>query len=334
MAPECVPGLLARRNGRVEEGPTRSFIQDLDALPWVSRVYQRFLPIDRYFYSIARHPVVTLISGRGCPHRCQFCVYPQTMHGRRYRRRSPEDIANEMLWVQRNMPAVREIFFEDDTFTVNRAHAERTCHLMLELGVRLPWTANSRCDVDLETLQTMRRANCRLLCVGVESGNQEILDNTGKAIRLERIEQFARDARRAGILIHGCFMVGNPGETPETMEQTFQFARRLNFDTAQFFPLMVYPGTEAYEWARSNGYLRTEDYRRWLDKDGCHNCVIDLPGLPAEELVRFCDQARRRYYLRPRYICGKVRQVVTHPREGKRVIKASKTFFRYLARRG
>jgi len=330
----ALPGLVARRNGRLEEGEPREAIEDLDALPWVSPVYERFLPIRRYFYSIARHPVVTLVSGRGCPHGCTFCVYPQTLHGRRYRRRSPEDIVGEMLWVERHLPVVREIFLEDDTFTVDRAHVTRACELLRERGLRLPWTANSRCDVDLDTLRIMRTAGCRLLCVGVESGSQEILDNVGKGIRLERIEQFAEEARRAGILVHGCFMVGNPGETRETMEQTFRFALRLGFDTAQFFPLMVYPGTKAYDWAQKNGYLRTEDYRQWLDKEGCHNCVIDLPGLPAEQLVRFCDRARRRYYIRPSYLLQKSRQIVACPGELKRIAKAAKTFSSYLARRG
>jgi hypothetical protein len=97
---------------------------------------------------------------------------------------------------------------------------------------------------------------------------------------------------------------------------------------------MVYPGTAAYEWAKENGYLITEDYSRWLDEEGCHNCVVSRPGLSAEDLVRFCDRARRRYYLRPAYIAAKVWQVLRHPNEAKRVLKAARTFSRYLLTRG
>jgi len=332
--PVSVPGLLTRKNAEIEDGGEREPVLDLDSLPWVSRVYRRHLPISRYFYSITRHPVVALVTGRGCPYRCHFCVYPQTLHGRGYRHRSPEDVVDEILWIQREMPGVREIFFEDDTLTVNRSHVTRICELMLERGVRVPWTANSRCDVEAETLRLMRRAGCRLLCVGVESGNQEVLDATGKNLRLEQVERFAADARSAGILLHGCFMVGNPGETPDTMEETFRFARRLPFDTVQFFPLMVYPGTRAYDWARENGYLRTEDYSEWLDSEGSHNCVLDLPGLTAEDLVRFCDRARRRYYLRPSYIGKKAVQAATHPRETVRLLRAARALGRHLLRRG
>ena len=330
---EGVAGLLWRSGEAVSEGPERPWIDPLDDLPWVSQVYQRYLPIESYFYSITRCPVITLIAGRGCPYRCRFCVYPQTMHGHRYRRRNPADVVEEMAWIEQHMPHVKEIFFEDDTLTADKGRVMEMCSLIVERGLRIPWTANSRADVDLETLRTMKRANCRLLCVGVESGVQEILDRMGKKITLGQIEQYARDARSAGIMVHGCFLVGCEGETAQTMEETFQFAKRLKFDTAQFFPLMVYPGTAAFEWAKSAGFLLTEEFNRWIDEEGCHNCVVSRPGLSSEDLVIFCDQARRRYYLRPAYMFSKAWQVVTRPGELRRVARASRTFFRYLATR-
>lgn len=329
-----VPGLLRRHNGRILDGGPRPYLEDLDSLPWVSRVYREFLPIRSYFYSITQYPVLTLITGRGCPHRCLYCVYPQTMHGHKYRVRSPEDVVAEMAYIREEIPYIKEIFFEDDTLTVDKARVMKLCGLLTEKGIKISWTANSRCDVDFETLSAMKKAGCRLLCVGVESGNQEILDNMRKRITLDRVEQFAKDAKRAGLMIHGCFMVGNPGETRETMKETLDFAMRLAFDTAQFFPLMVYPGTEAYRWAKQNDYLTTNDFSRWVDDEGCHNCVINLPGLTAEDLVRFCDQARRRYYLRPRYMAGKSLQILKHPKEFKRVFRAARTLLRYLITRG
>jgi len=164
----------------------------------------------------------------------------------------------------------------------------------------------------------------------VESGDQRILDNINKALRLEQVEQFVENARRAGILIHACFIVGNHGETPETMERTLAFAKRLRPDTAQFFPLMVYPGTKAYTWALENDYLTTRDFSEWLTPEGLHNCVVSTPELSSADLVAFCDQARRSFYLRPSYVLAKVGQVLAHPTEAKRILKASRTFFRYL----
>lgn len=328
------PGVYFKPEGQPPRlSSPRPYIDNLDELPLVSQVYAKHLNYRDYFYSITQYPEITLITGRGCPYQCTFCQYPQTMHGHAYRYRSVESVVDEFEWIEKNLPDVKEVFIEDDTLTVNRARMVELSKRMIERGVKLPWTANSRCDVDLETLQWMKKAHCRLLCVGVESGNDEILKNIKKRLSTERIRQFSKDSRKSGILIHGCFMVGNQGETKETMEQTFQFAKELNFDTAQFFPLMVYPGTEAFEWVKQNGYLTTEDYSEWLTEEGTHNCVVSRPGLTRDDLVEFCNNARRRYYLRPSYMVSKMKQVITHPTERKRVLKASRTFFKYLVKK-
>ena len=138
------------------------------------------------------------------------------------------------------------------------------------------------------------------------------------------------EARKAGVLIHGCFMVGLPGETRETMEETLNLAMRLNPDTVQFYPVMIYPGTEAYTWYQERGLIATSDFSKWITPEGLHNTVISTETLSSEGLVRFCDDARRRFYLRPSYILYKFKQMVTNPREIKRTLKAGRTFFKYL----
>ncbi len=153
-----------------------------------------------------------------------------------------------------------------------------------------------------------------------------------KGIKVEQFFKFRRAARKAGILIHGCFMVGNPGETRETMQATLKVAKSLNPDTAQFFPLMVYPGTEAYEWAKQNGYLITTDFAQWLTAEGLHRSIVSRPDLTAAELIQFCDHARRAFYLRPRYVFSKIAQIIRRPGEARRILKAAKTFVRYLFR--
>ncbi len=322
----------AIRHPQVVHNPDRPLIQDLDALPFVSQVYARHLHIPDYFYAMARHPVVTIITGRGCPYRCTYCLFPQTLQMRGYRRRSVENVAAEFEWIQEHLPQVRDIFIEDDTFTVNRQRCRALCQALINRGLKLTWTANARADVDYETLRLMRAAGCRSLCVGFESGDQSILDNMEKSITVEQMRAFMADARRAGILVHGCFMVGNPGETRETVKRTLTFAKELNPDTAQFFPLMVYPGTAAYEWARANGYLTTQDFSRWLTPAGMHNTVVSYPWLTAGEMVAFCDYARRSFYLRPRYIVTKLAQMLTRPGEAGRTVRSLRTFAPYLWR--
>jgi len=200
----------------------------------------------------------------------------------------------------------------------------------MERGIRIPWTANSRIELDLETLKRMKNAGCRQLCVGFESGNQDVLDSMRKGTRLERMFRFMEDAREAGILVHGCFMTGFPGETPELVEETISLAIKLNPDTAQFYPVMVYPGTEAYEEYSQKGWLATQDFRQWVTPEGLHNCVVRNEYLTSSQLVKLCDSARRRFYLRPRYIAYKIIQMVQKPTEIVRTAKAVRVFFKHL----
>ncbi len=328
-----VAGLSFRQDDAIIHNPDRPFIENLDALPFVTRVYKSHLNPLRYFYAITPYPQVAIVTGRGCPHQCVYCVFPQTFHGRRYRYRSPANVVAEFEYIARELPQVRHVFIEDDTLTVNRERCRELAELVRQARTGLTFTANSRADVDFETLKALKAAGCRMLCVGFESGDDEVLRQIRKGIRTEQMKRFMRDARRAGILVHGCFMAGCPGETPQSLHRTLELAKELNPDTAQFFPLMVYPGTEAFSWAERNGYLRTRDFRQWVTPDGLHNCVVDLPGLRAEDLVAWCDDARRQFYLRPRYIISKLAQVTSHTDEFVRVVKAARAFLPFLFRR-
>jgi len=328
-----IAGLSWRRDGQIVHNPPRSPLEDLDRLPFVSEAYRRFLRIEDYFNPNALWPMVTIIAGRGCPHGCTFCVYPQTITGRRYRLRSPEHVMEEMAYIVEAFPQARSVFFEDDTLGADPERCLRLCELIRRRGIRISWTANARVDMDRSLLGAMKGAGCRCLCVGFESGSQELLDRVRKGITLEQMFSFMEEARRVGLRVHGCFMVGLPGETRQTMEQTLRLAKRLNPDTAQFYPMMVYPGTEAYEEYRRRGMLTTEDFRQWLTPEGLHNTVIRTSELDPRELVAFCDRARREFYLRPRWLIRKALDVIRDPRgEGVRVLKAFRTFWRYLWR--
>ncbi len=326
---------IAWRNSRGEtkRNEPRPYITDLDSLPMVSAVYRKHLSVEPYFYGHSRHPLIVIMTGRGCPFRCTYCVVPQVLQGHRYRRRSVASVVEEFVYIKENFPQVREIMIEDDTLTADALRCrELSAALVGARATGIPWSANSRADVDYETMAAMRKAGCRLFCVGFESGDQQILDNIQKGTTLEKIRRFMKDAKRAGILIHGCFMVGNRGETRETLETTLRFAKELSPDTAQFFPIMVYPGTSDYTYFKEKGWIVTEDFRQWLTDDGMHSSVVSNPSLSYETLVDFCDRARREFYLRPSYLAAKALQALSNPGEAKRLLMGGRTLFGHLLR--
>jgi len=248
--------------------------------------------------------------------------------------RSAKHVAREFELIAEYFPQIREIVVEDDTFSIDSRRVEEVSDALISSGNRVPWTANVRANLSLEAMQKMKAAGCRLIIVGYESGSQNVLDNVSKGTTVEQNMAFAVRARKAGLLVHGCFMAGNPGETIDTLEETFLMAVKLRPDTAQFFPIMAYPGTSLYRDYSERGLLLTGNYDQWVTPEGLHNCVVNLPDLSAFALVAWCDDARRRFYLRPSYLAYKAFQTIAHPMtEGRRTLRAFGTFRKHLFRR-
>ena len=329
---DSVDGLSFREGQDIIHNRNRDLIENVDKVPFLSRVYQRHLDVKNYYFAAADYPVIQIITARGCPHRCFFCVYPQIFHNRKFRPRSAENVVEEFLYIRDNFPEVKEIGFEDDTFTVSRKRTREICRLLIENKNKLKWYANVRSDLDFETMSLMKEARCRLLVVGFESASQKVLDGMHKGLKLEQSIEFMKYAKKLRILVHGCIMVGNPGETRETMEESFSFAKKLGCDSMQFYPLIVYPGTEAYEWAKAHGYLLTEDFSQWLTSTYAHNCVISFPHLSRKEMVNFCEEAYKRYHFNFKYLAGKLLQMVACPSEGRRTIRSALKYLAYLRR--
>lgn len=330
-----IAGLAFRTPEGTDFQPEGPKIENLTELPWVSKVYKKHLYscYKRYFYGANLNPLIVILSGRGCPNRCSYCVIPQTINGHIFRRRDPEDVVNELEYIVNNFEDLGEVFFEDDTFTADHRHVRRICELILERGLKITWSCNARADVPLDLLQLMKKAGGREMCVGFESASPEVLKNIHKGIKnTDKAVEFTKNARKAGMLVHGCFMVGNPGDTPETLRMTLDYAKKLNPNTAQFYPIMAYPGTEAYKEALASGALKTRDYSQWLDKDGYHRTTISRGELTSQKLVDFCDQARREFYLRPSYILRQGIMSLKNPRERYRVLRGFKTLVKHLFR--
>jgi radical SAM superfamily enzyme YgiQ (UPF0313 family) len=259
-------------------------------------------------------------------------LFPQVMYGRRYRAMSVERVVAEMEYDLRLFPFLREIMFEDDTLTLpsQLPRLHRLCETILRRGIRISWSANARPDLDdLETLRLMRRAGCRMLCVGFEFGDQELLDRVRKGTRLERMERFAHLAHQAGIRLHGCFMIGGPGETRQSALRTIEFACRLPLETVQFSGVCAYPGTEFYRWARKHGYLVPRSWPQWVDQKGEQRAIVGFPWLPVEEINRLVDLGLRRFYLRPRQVARLVRRLA-RPHELRTTIHGLKGFVDYF----
>ena len=326
-----VRGLCVRtENGLVRTKPMPP-MNDLDDIPFASEFIHEHLDEHDYFFAAATYPSIQIFTGRGCPFRCNFCVYPQTMHGHIFRARSAKNVVDEFEYIATHFHDVKEIVIEDDTFTVNKKRVIDICNLLIErkLNKRFKWLCNARVNLDLETMRIMKKAGCRLIIPGIETGSQQILDNIEKGTKVSQFYEYVSNAKKAGLLIHACYMVGNQGETKETMKQTLDLALKLNTDTAQFFPLIPYPGTKAYDWAKSNGYIEL-DYSKYCLPDGTHNTVLSFPGLSSKEMVDFCNYARKRYYLRLSYIMHRIYMGIRNPSDLKRSIKAFGKLKHYL----
>lgn len=325
-----VLGISYCENGELKENKDRPYIENLDDLPFVSAVYKKYLDIEDYFYAHVSFPTISIFSSRGCPSKCFYCMYSQVMFGKQYRKRSAKNLFDECVYIKRNFPDVKEILIDDDNFSVDQKNVQEFCKLMIESKLGLKWVVQCRVTLKYNTMVLMKKAGCRLVVVGYESGSQKVLDGMHKGITLEQSRRFNAAAKKAKMRVHGCFMVGNPGETKATMKETLEFSKSLRMDTVQYFPLIVYPGTEAWTWAKENHYINAKSYDEWLTADGMHNCVLSRPELSSQELVEFCNYARKQFYLRPSYMLMKLGECLTSKEDFIRTWKAFGTFRKYL----
>lgn len=301
---DAVDGITWKnQSGKVVVNKDRPWLDNLDSLPMVSKVYEKFLDVNDYCYAFAQKPMIQIFSARGCPFHCNFCSYPESMSGRRFRRRSIQNFVDELEYIHNNMSYIREIFIEDDTFTVDKQRVKDVCKEIKRRNLKIIWSCNTRADtLDYETMSIMKDSGCRLLVVGYESGNQQVLDETKKGIKIQQSEEFAKNAKKLGIKVFGCFMIGLKGDNPETIEDTFRFAKKIYPDMVFFQQAVPFPGTEFYQWAKDKGYLRTEDYSKWLNQDGYLDCLVDYPYADHKQIEKIRDNLMSRYYFSFTYL--------------------------------
>ena len=296
-----VDGLSYRNaDGKIIHNREREMIQNMDVLPWVADVYKRNLKIENYFIGYLLHPYVSLYTGRGCPAQCSFCLWPQTIGGHKYRVRSAQNVADEMAYMKKVFPQVREFFFDDDTFTANLPRARDIAKKLGPLG--LTWSCNSRANLDYDTIKSFKDNGLRLFLVGYESGNDDILTRIKKGVTMDEMRRFTKACHQAGVVIHGTFILGLPVETKQSIENTIDFAKELDVFSLQVSLAAPYPGTELFEQARLNGWFVKKDKTDLVEDDGFQQSTLEYPEATKEEIFEAVDRFYRSYYLRPKPI--------------------------------
>lgn len=323
-----LPGVSYRSNGRFSHNPDGGFIENLDELPWVTRVYKRDLDITQYNVPFLLRPFVAFYTSRGCPALCTFCLWPQTHSGHRWRRRSAEDVAAEFRYARDSFPGLKEVFFDDDTFNYQKG---RTIELSKKLKpLNFTWSCTSRVTTDYETLKAMKEAGCRLLIVGYESGDPQILKNVRKGATIDMALRFTRDCKKLGLLVHGDFIVGLPGESRQSLRRTIDFAKRLDCETVQVSIAHPYPGTEFHDYAARNHLLTFESM---TDESGHQLPTVVYPGLDRAELLDWVERFYGEYYFRPRVIWRLARKALWDGAERRRLFKEAREYLALRSRR-
>jgi hopanoid biosynthesis associated radical SAM protein HpnJ len=323
-----VAGLSFQSDGGIRHTADRPVLENMDVLPFVVDVYKRDLVVEHYAIGYLLHPYVSLYTGRGCRSKCTFCLWPQTVGGHRYRTRSVEHVVEEIALATRYFPQVREYFFDDDTLTDDRPRAEALARRLGGLGVT--WSCNAKADVPYDTLKIMKDNGLRLLLVGYESGNQAILNTVKKGIRLDIARRFTKHAKELGIKIHGTFILGLPGETAETIQETIRFASDIDPDTLQVSIAAPYPGTELFRQAVDQGWLATDAL---VDERGAQVSALSYPHLLSSEISESTEEFYRRFYFRPRKIFSIVREMVADRHVLRRRLREGREFLQFMTAR-
>jgi radical SAM superfamily enzyme YgiQ (UPF0313 family) len=285
-----IPGLIYRdTEGAIQNNPI-GILDNLDRLPWPAR---HFLPKDGYedLPDILPGPTAQMLASRGCPYQCIYCAWPQIMYNsNRYRTRSAEDVAREMEYLVFEC-GFKSIYFDDDVFNIGKNRVLELCRHIKKRKLNIPWAAMGRADIsDKESLEAMVEAGLCAIKYGIESADQAIVNNCGKALDLKKSEENIYIAKKLGLKIHLTFMLGLPGETRETIKKTINFALKIDPYSLQFSIATPFPGSRYFEILDEKGYILSKN---WQDYDGYSRAVIRTENLTQHDLENALKDAER-----------------------------------------
>ncbi|HXR33485.1 MAG TPA: hopanoid biosynthesis associated radical SAM protein HpnJ [Verrucomicrobiae bacterium] len=323
-------GASYRKDGRIVHNAPQPQLHtaELDALPFATDTYKRDLQIERYNVPFLLHPYVSFYTTRGCPALCTFCMWPQTISGHAWRTRSTDNVVREVTQALEYFPQMKEIFFDDDTFNIRK---DRVMELSAKFKpLKFQWSSTARVHSDYETLKAMADGGARLFIVGFESGDAQILKNIKKGATVEMGRTFMKNCRKVGIRVHGDFIIGLPGETKETIQNTIEFAKELDCETIQVSLAHAMPGTELYDSMAKQGFLRIEAL---ADHGGHQLPHIEYPHLSKPEMMAGVSRFYDEYYFRPRVAWRIVREALWDSNERKRLYHEAVDFLKLRAER-
>ena len=297
---EKITGLSYKEDKNIIHNPPRAVIPDINSLPFPA---YHLLPMEKYFPargSYKKFPALGMMTTRGCPGRCTFCL--GNYLGQQVRNRSSEKIFEEMFLLQ-DKYGIKEISFYDDVFTTKKENVKNLCRKIINEKMNVSWSCFARVDfVDEGLLKVMKYAGCHQIMYGIESGDEEILKNIHKKISLERVKEIVHITKKIGIDVRAAFMLGNPGETKETMQKTIDYAINLSPDLAIFNITTPYPGTEMFKWAKDKGILATENW----DEYDLAKPLMNLPTVNPADIEKYYNLAYKKFYWRWGYLLKRV----------------------------
>ncbi len=316
---ETVNGITYRHDGEIVDKGDGDLVKDLDAIPFPDR---DTIPWHWYLEAwFSRQPFMNMMTSRGCPYHCTFCLWPQIMYGHKQRFRSLDNVFEEIDYLI-DRYGLKEINVDDGTFTTNKPRVIEFCRRLRQRKNKLIWTCNGRVDnLDDEMLAEMKASGCKMIRLGVESGSQDVLDKIKKRLTLKQIEDGFRRVKRHGIQALGGFMFGFPFDSRKTVDETIAFAKKISPDQVQFSINMCYPGTSLYDYAVDKNLLLAESFKEF---DMTHGPVVKTLNMEREELKHILGRAYREFYFRPKFIF----QTILHMKdmdEIRRVLRSLKS---------
>jgi len=322
-----IKGIAFKSDKKVIKTKRRDPIKNLDDLPYPDRDQ---LPIEKYRDTLLTPPFTFLISGRGCPYLCNYCLWPQVMFGRTLRLRNPIKVVDEVEYCVSRYNLKTYKFF-DDTFTIVKERVKKICQELIKRDINTPWICNARVDtLDKESMEIMKKSGCYLFKVGVESGSQKLLDIIKKGTTIRQIKNFFKNTKEVGIKTFASFMIGLPGETRETIRNTINLAKEIEPDMVQFVILSPLPGTEMFDYMVKEGWVSFPiDWSEYITDEGYVNIVFKHPNFSEDELRNICGELWREFYLRPKFVLNRVKKGLTDFGEFRRNITGIKKVFRY-----
>ena len=298
-----IKSLVWRKNGKVMINPRRGLIQNLDELPFPAR---ELFPGMEYYHPMPggykRLPFSHMVTSRGCPYRCTFC--DRSVYGERFRARTAGNVADEIEYLVKKYK-IKEIKFYDDLFTKDKERVMQICNEIIKRKLDISWSCSSRVNtVDFEMLKKMRQAGCWQIDYGLESGNQEVLNKMKKGITLEQSEKAIRMTKKAGMKTRAYIIIGMPGETKKSIDDTINFVKKLPLDVAIFYSVVIYPGNELYEIIKKEGKLKHEDFSQYSSLIDVDNAKLHYvpDGLTEDYIKKSIARAHKEFYLRISYI--------------------------------